>query len=93
MWGEECTRNRVPRSRQRISFGLGSHDDTPSTTSGLGIEAAGATVREAFFGYGGPWPAAIRFTMTLHDPRGVLEGGRTFQFVVNLGYARVYGAE
>ena len=74
-------------------FGLGSHDDTPSTTSGLGIEAAGATVCEAFFGYGGPWPTAIRFTMTLHDPRGVLEGGRTFQFVVNLGYARVYGAE
>ena len=65
-------------------FGLGSCDGTPPTTSGLGIEAAGATVCEAFFGYGGPWPAAIRFTMTLHDPRGVLERGRTFQFVVNL---------
>ncbi len=74
-------------------FGLGSHDQTPTTTSGLGIQAAGATVCEAFFGYGRPWPTAIRFTMTLHDPRGVLESGWTFQFVVNLGYARVYGID
>ncbi len=65
-------------------FGLDSDDQMPATTSGLGIEASGATVREAFFGYGESWPTAIRFTMTLHDPRGVLEGGRTFQFVVNL---------
>ncbi len=83
----------INRAAELPWFGLGSHDKTPPTTSGLGIEGAGATVCEAFFGYGAPWPVAIRFTMTLHDPRGVLEGGWTFQFVVNLGYARVYGAE
>ncbi len=65
-------------------FGLGSRDETPTTTAGLGIQAAGASVTETFFGYDEPWPAAIRFTMTLHDSRGVLEGGRVFQFVVDL---------
>jgi len=74
-------------------LGSGSHDQPPGTTSGLGIAAAGATVSETFFGYGRPWPAAIRFTMTLHDPRGVLERGRVFQFVVHLGYASVYGID
>jgi len=74
-------------------LGSGSHDQAPGTTSGLGIAAAGATVSETFFGYGRPWPAAIRFTMTLHDPRGVLERGRVFQFVVQLGYASVDGID
>jgi hypothetical protein len=27
-------------------------------------------------------PTAIRVTMTLHDPKGTLETGRTFQFVI-----------
>jgi hypothetical protein len=31
-----------------------------------------------------PWPSAIRVTMTLHDPDGRLEGGRDFQFVIDL---------
>lgn len=31
-----------------------------------------------------PWPTALRITMTLHDPNGRLENGRTFQFVVAL---------
>ena len=31
-----------------------------------------------------PWPTAVRITMRLHDPRNVIEGGRTFQFVVPL---------
>ena len=31
-----------------------------------------------------PWPSAIRITMTLHDPDGRLEGGREFQFVIDL---------
>ncbi|MFO0873727.1 MAG: hypothetical protein U0575_07110 [Phycisphaerales bacterium] len=31
-----------------------------------------------------PWPTALRFTVTLHDPRNVLEQGRVFQFVVAL---------
>ncbi len=29
-----------------------------------------------------PLPTAIRVTMTLHDPKGTLETGRTFQFVI-----------
>ncbi len=59
--------------------------ETLTTSAGLGIRSAGATVYEAIFGYdqdATPWPTAIRFTMTLHDQRGVIEGGRTFQFVV-----------
>ncbi len=31
-----------------------------------------------------PWPTAIRVTMTLHDPRATLEGGREFQFIIKL---------
>ena len=31
-----------------------------------------------------PFPSAIRITMTLHDPEGKLEGGRQFQFVIDL---------
>ncbi len=51
----------------------------------FGLDTAGG---EAIFGYDRtltPWPTAIRFTMTLHDPRGVLESGRVFQFVVYVG--------
>jgi hypothetical protein len=76
----------INRAKELPWFGLGPGvpGQTPGTTSGLGIAAGGATVSEAFFGYDRPWPAAIRFTMTLHDPRGVLERGRVFQFVVKL---------
>jgi hypothetical protein len=31
-----------------------------------------------------PWPTALRFTLTLHDPAGALEQGKTLQFVVPL---------
>ncbi|MBT8485905.1 MAG: hypothetical protein KJO43_10020, partial [Phycisphaerae bacterium] len=31
-----------------------------------------------------PWPTAIRITLTLHDPRTTLEGGRAVQFVIHL---------
>jgi hypothetical protein len=31
-----------------------------------------------------PWPNALRFTVTLHDPRQRFAEGRTFQFVVEL---------
>jgi len=31
-----------------------------------------------------PWPTALRFTITLHDPKLVLGQGRVFQFVVDL---------
>lgn len=37
-----------------------------------------------------PWPSAIRVTVTVHDSRTVLEGGREIQFVIDLPdrYAR-----
>lgn len=31
-----------------------------------------------------PWPSAVRITMRLHDPKGRLENGRLYQFVVEL---------
>lgn len=31
-----------------------------------------------------PWPSQLRFTLTLHDPRLVLDRGREFQFVVDV---------
>ena len=31
-----------------------------------------------------PLPSALRITMRLHDPLGRIEGGREFQFIVNL---------
>lgn len=31
-----------------------------------------------------PWPTALRFTYTLHDPQLAMERGRTYQFVVQL---------
>ena len=31
-----------------------------------------------------PWPTALRFTITLHDPKLALSQGRVFQFVVEL---------
>jgi hypothetical protein len=31
-----------------------------------------------------PWPTALRFTFTLHDPEQRFPEGRAFQFVVEL---------
>ena len=31
-----------------------------------------------------PWPSALRFTFTLHDPKLTMETGRTFQVIVDL---------
>ena len=31
-----------------------------------------------------PWPTALRITMTIHDPKGILEQGHVYQFVVPL---------
>jgi hypothetical protein len=31
-----------------------------------------------------PWPTALRFTYTLHDPKLTMETGRTFQVIVDL---------
>ena len=87
----------IDRAAEQPWFGLGRTlpasdgaieqcGETLTTSAGVGIRGAGAIVYEAIFGYdqsATPWPTAIRFTMTLHDPRGVIESGRTFQFVVN----------
>ncbi len=32
-----------------------------------------------------PLPSAIRVTLVLHDPRGTITEGRTFQFTIPLG--------
>ena len=49
-------------------------------------DTAGATQSAAVINANAytPWPSAIRVTMTLHDPEGRLEGGREFQFVIDL---------
>ena len=31
-----------------------------------------------------PWPTALRFTYTLHDPKLTMETGRTYQVIVDL---------
>lgn len=31
-----------------------------------------------------PWPTALRFTFTLHDPKLTMPSGRTYQFIVDL---------
>jgi hypothetical protein len=31
-----------------------------------------------------PWPTALRFTFTLHDPKVSTQNGRTYQFIVNV---------
>ena len=88
----------ISRAAEQPWFGLGRTlpakapaieqcGETLTTSAGLGIHSAGATVYEAIFGYdqdATPWPTAIRFTITLHGSHGVFERGRTFQFVVNL---------
>jgi hypothetical protein len=43
----------------------------------------GSGVPDAEVGYT-PWPTALRFTFTLHDPEQRFTDGRTFQFVVEL---------
>ena len=34
-----------------------------------------------------PWPTALRFTFTLHDPKLTMPSGRTYQFIVDLPQA------
>jgi hypothetical protein len=74
---------------------------TLTTDAGLAIQATGAVVYEAIFGYnrhlpldaaGGaytPWPSALRITMTLRDPAARLSTGRQVQFVVQLDRRKV----
>ena len=56
----------------------GPDRDRAYRTFGTGVESR---VMSPDLGYA-PLPTAIRVTMTLHDPKGTLERGRTFQFVI-----------
>lgn len=61
----------------RATFGLNAsrpYEIDPTT----GVPAEGPDLNYT------PWPTALRFTVTLHDPRQRFTEGRTFQFVVEL---------
>ena len=61
----------------RASFGLNqtrAYDYDPSTNQATVFPNLNYT----------PWPTALRFTITLHDPQQRFTEGRTFQFVVEL---------
>jgi len=61
--------NGIP---SRTYYGVGSGPFDPNTPSN--------SQQIAFT----PWPSAIRVTMTLTDPENKIEGGREFQFVIEL---------
>jgi hypothetical protein len=53
----------------------------------FGFNQADAGQINPFAGNRGPYtplPSAIRITLRLHDPLGRIEGGREFQFIVDL---------
>jgi hypothetical protein len=53
----------------------------------FGFNQADTAQLNPFAGNRGPYtplPSAIRITLRLHDPLGRIEGGREFQFIVDL---------
>ncbi|MGA1018550.1 MAG: prepilin-type N-terminal cleavage/methylation domain-containing protein [Phycisphaerales bacterium] len=56
----------------------GPHRNRPYVSFGPNVEGR---IMSPDLGFS-PLPTAIRVTMTLHDPKGTLERGRTFQFVI-----------
>ena len=62
---------------------FGPNGDEPVTNGARQTRDETVSVREMRNDYT-PWPTALRFTMTLHDPNLALSSGRTFQFVVDL---------
>jgi len=53
----------------------------------FGLNQEDPSVTDPFAGGRGPYtplPSALRFTVRLHDPLGRMEGGREFQFIVDL---------
>ncbi len=70
-----------------LYFAQNIEPDEPGIESFFIDPQNGVEVYDAVFGYDKtltPWPSALRITMTLHDPRGRLEQGRTVQFVIEL---------
>ncbi len=61
-----------PAIMYAAAFGYNSTDPSVS----LGISSGNGPYT--------PWPSAVRITIKLHDPNGRLEGGREFQFIVEL---------
>ena len=62
---------------------FGPNGEEPVTNGARQTRDETVSVREMRNDYT-PWPTALRFTMTLHDPNLALSSGRTFQFVVDL---------
>lgn len=78
-----------------INPALGAPIWTTSATQGsrrvyqavFGMNQSDAAITSPFATNRGPYtplPSALRITMRLHDPLGRIEGGREFQFIVNL---------
>lgn len=62
---------------------FGFNGETPLAEGGRGSRDDAVSIREMRNDYT-PWPTALRFTFTLHDPKLAMTAGRTFQFVVDL---------
>lgn len=73
--------NSIPVFVYQAIFGFNGAD--PVTVEPGATRDDAASLREVRNDYT-PWPTALRFTMTLHDPKLALSAGRTFQFVVDL---------
>jgi len=70
----------APNLQYRAFFG--PHRDEPRDV--IDIDGDGDTLELILDAGYTPWPDAVRITMTLHDARGRLGNGRTFQFIVEL---------
>jgi len=71
----------VPMYVYQATFGF--NGDRPYTT--VERQTADATVRPRQLNPDyTPWPTALRFTYTLHDPKLAMETGRTYQVIVEL---------
>jgi prepilin-type N-terminal cleavage/methylation domain-containing protein len=73
--------NTIPVFVYQAVFGFNGAD--PLTVEPGATRDETASLREVRNDYT-PWPTALRFTMTLHDPKLALSAGRSFQFVVDL---------
>jgi len=73
--------NSIPVFVYQAIFGFNGSD--PLTVEPGATRDETASLREVRNDYT-PWPTALRFTMTLHDPKLAMSAGRTFQFVVDL---------
>jgi hypothetical protein len=73
--------NSVPVYVYQAAFGF--NGDRPFTTVERKTSDIAVRPRQLNPDYT-PWPTALRFTFTLHDPKLTMETGRTFQVIVDL---------